>query len=203
MTQSKNTAVVVVDPYNDFLSKKGMTWPVVKTVVKSTGMIGNSKAILKAARKSEMTVAYAPHHRYCESSFHGRKYLHPTQVAQRQTGIFSAGKFGGDFLSELAPAEGDIVSSEHMCSSGFAETDLHDQLQADGITHLIIVGMITNSCIEATARSAVDLGYHVTLVTDGVAAFSPVEHSTTIRENYPKIGHVVTNTASLLKTLGT
>ncbi|GEP00729.1 isochorismatase family cysteine hydrolase [Methylobacterium haplocladii] len=195
------TAILLVDPYNDFLARRGQAWMMTRDVALANGMIGKARSILEAARRLRMTVAYAPHHRWRPNGLKGRKYLHPTQFMQEKSHIFAAGKFGGEFLPELAPADGDIISSEHCCSSGFAGTDLHAQLQGRGITHLVIIGMITNSCIEATARSAVDLGYHVTLVTDAVAAFSPVEHDLAIRENYPRIGHAVTDASSLLETL--
>lgn len=172
-----------------------------RNVALSNGMIGKVKSILEAAREKRMTVAYAPHYRWRPGGLSGRKYLHPTQFMQERSHIFADGKFGGRFLPELAPVAGEIIASEHMCSSGFAETDLHEQLQDRGITHLIIVGLITNSCIEATARSAVDLGYHVTLVNDAVAAFSPAEHDLAIRENYKRIGHQVTDTSALLKSM--
>lgn len=198
----EKTALVLVDPYNDFLAKRGQAWPMIRTVARSNGMIGKARSILEAARRRKMTVAYAPHYRWRPNGLTGRTYLHPTQFMQERSHIFADGKFGGQFLPELAPVEGDIISSEHACSSGFAGTTLHVQLQARGITHLVIIGLITNSCIEATARSAVDLGYHVTLVTDAVAAFSPAEHDLAIRENYPRIGHVVTDTSRLLESLG-
>ncbi|MBJ9756348.1 isochorismatase family cysteine hydrolase [Burkholderia cepacia] len=201
MKNPKNTALVLVDPYNDFLSRRGQTWMMLRNVALSNGMIGKARSILESARKQRMTVAYAPHYRWRPGGLSGRKYLHPTQFMQERSHIFADGRFGGKFLPELAPADGDIIASEHLCSSGFAETDLHDQLQARGITHLIIIGLITNSCIEATARSAVDLGYHVTLVTDAVAAFAPVEHNLAIRENYPRIAHHVTDTSTLLKSM--
>jgi len=195
------TAILLVDPYNDFLARRGQAWLMTKDVALSNGMIGKAQSLVEVARDRQMTVAYAPHYRWRPNGLEGRKYLHPTQFLQEKSHIFAEGKAGGKFLPELAPVEGDIISSEHSCSSGFAGTDLHVQLQGRGITHLIIIGLITNSCIEATARSAVDLGYHVTLVTDAVAAFSPVEHNLAIRETYPRIGHLVTDTSSLLETL--
>lgn len=201
MKNPKNTALVLVDPYNDFLSRRGQAWMMLRNVALSNGMIGKVRSILETARKQRMTVAYAPHHRWRPAGLSGRKYLHPTQFMQERSHIFAEGRFGGKFLPELAPADGDIIASEHLCSSGFAGTDLHEQLQARGVTHLIIVGLVTNSCIEATARSAVDLGYHVTLVTDAVAAFAPIEHDLAIRENYPRIGHRVTDTSTLLKSM--
>ena len=46
------------------------------------------------------------------------------------------------------------------------------QLQQRGIEKIIVVGMLANTCVEATARCGAELGYHVTLVRDATAAFS-------------------------------
>ncbi len=192
------TALVIVDPFNDFLSKGGLAWPLVRTSVQKVGTIKHIEELLRIARKEAIKVVYAPHHRYRKGSHSERKYLHPVQVAQLGFGnIFSFGKWGGEFLDSLAPKKNEFVASEHSCSSGFAETDLHDHLQKEGITHIIIIGMATNSCIEATARSAVDLDYHVTLVSDSVAAFSPLEHEQAIRERYPLLANLVGTTKDI------
>lgn len=157
--------------------------------------------ILRIARKQGLVVAYAPHQRYKKNVFSKRKYLHPAQLQQIISKTFSENKIGGKFVKELRPKEHEFVASEHSCSSGFAGTDLNHYLKSQKITHTIIVGLITNSCIEATARSAIDLGYHVTLVTDAVAAFSSVEHYTTLRERYPLLAHNLTTTKEILTTL--
>ncbi|XZE51526.1 isochorismatase family protein [Planctomycetaceae bacterium SH139] len=68
---------------------------------------------------------------------------------------------------------------------------------------IVRVGIATTSCIEATDRSAVDLGYHVTLVTDAVATFSRKEHHTTVAEIYPQIAHAVLDTNQLVNALQT
>jgi hypothetical protein len=46
------------------------------------------------------------------------------------------------------------------------------QLQQRGIEKIIVVGVLANTCVEATARCSAELGYHVTLVRDATAAFS-------------------------------
>jgi hypothetical protein len=56
--------------------------------------------------------------------------------------------------------------------SGFANTDLDAQLKQRGIENVILVGFVANTCIEATARFGMELGYHVTLIKDATAAFS-------------------------------
>ena len=195
------TALVVVDPFNEFLSRWGKMWSSVGASIKEVHLRSNLKKILDSARSVGLQVAYAPHHRWQPGSFSEKKHLHPSQALQVAFKAFPRNGFGGQYYKGLEPQQGDIIASEHTCSSGFAETDLHDQLQKLGITHLILVGMATNSCIEATARSAVDLGYHVTLVTDAVAAFAPKEHHTTVAESYPMIAHAVVDTNQVVDAL--
>jgi ureidoacrylate peracid hydrolase len=66
------------------------------------------------------------------------------------------------------PAPGEIVASEHWCSSGFANTDLDLQLKKHGVHQLIVIGLIAHTCIEATVRYAAELGYDVTVVRDAL-----------------------------------
>ena len=85
---------------------------------------------------------------------------------------FEYGTLGGEFRSEFAPEPGEIVASEHWCSSGFANTDLDLQLKKHGIHQLIVIGLIAYTCIEATVRYAAELGYDVTVVRDAVADYT-------------------------------
>ncbi len=196
------TALIIIDPFNDFLSKGGFAWPLVKKSVQEVGTIKNLESLLKITRENKIQVVYSPHHRYREGSHSERKYLHPTHVAQLGFGkIFSEGKWGGEFVDNLAPKENDFVASEHSCSSGFAGTNLHAYLTQKEITHLIIVGMVTNSCIESTVRSAIDLDYHITLVTDAVAAFTTLEHEQAVNKRYPLLGHIVTTTENIINEI--
>jgi nicotinamidase-related amidase len=48
--------------------------------------------------------------------------------------------------------------------SGFANTDLDYLLHQRSITHLVLAGMVANTCLESTARYARELGYYVTLL---------------------------------------
>ncbi len=57
--------------------------------------------------------------------------------------------------------------------SAFQETPLAQQLQAEGITRLVVTGLVTHGCVKATCLDAVRLGYHVTLAADGHSSFSP------------------------------
>lgn len=196
------TALLVVDPLNDLISEGGMAWPMSGEVIQEVRAVEHIENLLSVSREKGIEVAYAPHHRYREGSYSERKYLSPTHIAQLGPGhMLSQGTWGGDFAERLAPKENEFVASEHACSSGFAGTNMHTHLTKKGITHIIVVGMITNSCIEATVRSAIDLDYHVTLATDAVAAFSMLEHEQATKERYPLLGHVVNTTENIIQKL--
>ncbi|MEQ9587955.1 MAG: isochorismatase family cysteine hydrolase [Parvibaculaceae bacterium] len=201
MAPAPKTALVVVDPYNDFMSEDGGAWLLVRLVAEDNGLVENLRHLVQVARRTGTTVAFAPHHRYREGSHSERTFPAPAQLQQIGSQAFATGEFGGEYVSGLEPQEDDIVSSEHSCSSGFAETNLHEQLQSRDITHLIVGGCISNTCIEATVRSGVDLGYHVTVVSDGIAAFSPVGHELALNESFPLVAHRVLTSVEAIKEL--
>lgn len=50
--------------------------------------------------------------------------------------------------------------------NSFLQTELESQLKGKGITKVVVVGMMTHMCIDATVSAAVDLGYETTLIED-------------------------------------
>jgi nicotinamidase-related amidase len=101
----------------------------------------------------------------------------------------------------LVPQAGDIVVKEHWAQSGFANTDLDFHLKQHGITHVVAVGMLANSCIESTGRFAMELGYHVTLIRDATAAFSHEYMHAAHDLNGPTFAHAILSTPELLAAL--
>jgi nicotinamidase-related amidase len=92
---------------------------------------------------------------------------------------------------------------EHWAQSGFANTDLDSQLKQHGIQKIILVGMVANTCIEATARLGMELGYHVTLIKDATAAFSHEGMHAAHEVNGPLFAHAILTTKELLSLLPT
>jgi nicotinamidase-related amidase len=80
----------------------------------------------------------------------------------------------------VAPREDEPVI-EKCHSSAFHETDLHAQLSQLGVDHLLIAGLQTEYCVDSACRTAVALGYRVTLVMDGHTTYdTPVLSATQI-----------------------
>ncbi|RZF28555.1 cysteine hydrolase [Paraburkholderia sp. UYCP14C] len=195
------TGLLLVDPYNDFLSDGGKLFPMLRDIAAEVRLLDNLRATVHAARTADIQVVYVPHRRWQAGDYDNWDHPNPTQrlVQKRQT--FAKGTWGGEWHPDFVPQEGDIVVHEHWGQSGFANTDLDFQLKQQGITHVIVVGLLANTCIESTSRFATELGYHVTLVRDATAAFTKEMMRAAHDLNGPTFAHEILTTAQLLAAL--
>jgi ureidoacrylate peracid hydrolase len=104
--------------------------------------------VVNAARKAELRVFYALHHRYPPGDYETWKYIAPIQKAGWRSEAFENGTWGGEIRSRFEPQPGDIVAQEHWCSS----SDLDLQLKKHGVHQLIVSGLIAHTCVESTFR---------------------------------------------------
>ncbi|MGF6961802.1 isochorismatase family cysteine hydrolase [Paraburkholderia youngii] len=200
---AKSTALLLVDPYNDFLSEGGKVWPFIKDIAHEVRLLDNLRAIQKAVRDAGIQVVIVPHRRWQPGDYECWCHRSPSQQKIMQGHHFARGEWGGDWHPEFAPQPGDIVAQEHWGSSGFANTDLDFQLKQHGITHIVVVGLLANTCIEATARYATELGYHVTLVKDATAALKREMMRAAHELNGPTYAHNIVSARELIAALPT
>jgi ureidoacrylate peracid hydrolase len=197
------TALLVIDPYNDFISEGGKLWPRVKAVAEGNNCVPNMLKVLNDARKAKLQILFAMHHRYRPGDYETWKYIAPIQKGAWTRKTFEYGTWGGEFRAEFAPQPGEIVVEEHWCSSGFANTDLDLQLKRHGIHKLIVIGLIAHTCIEGTVRYAAELGYHVTVVKDATADYSDEMMHAALDINIPNYASAVVNTAEIVASIAT
>ncbi|MGF6840572.1 nicotinamidase-related amidase [Paraburkholderia youngii] len=200
---TNSTALLFVDPYNDFLSEGGKVWPFVKDVAAQVGLLDNLRAINSAVRRAGIRVVYVPHRRWQPGDYQYWCHPSPSQRKIMDGHHFARGEWGGEWHPDFAPQPGDVVALEHWGSSGFANTDLDFQLKQHRITHVVLVGLLANTCIEATGRYAIELGYHVTLVKDATAAFRQEMMHAAHDLNGPTFAHSIVNTRELIDALPT
>ena len=191
---SGSTALVVIDPYNDFISEGGKLWPYAREVAERVGLVPNLKRLVEAAREAEIQIVFAPHHRFDEGDFEAFRFVNPTHAGAVRVRPFTRGTWGAEFHPDFTVQRSDVVVQEHWMHSAFAGTDLDYQLRMRGIDRIAICGMRTNACVEATARWGVELGYHVTIVKDATAAFSWEEWVATIETNARGYAHAIVAT---------
>ena len=200
---TQTTALLVIDPYNDFISEGGKVWDRLKRVAEGNRCVPHMLQVLGAARKVPMRVFYALHRRYRPGDYETWKYLAPIQKAAWLGKTFEHGTWGGEIRGEFAPQVGEIVALEHWCSSGFANTDLDLQLKKHGIQQLIVIGLIAHTCVEATVRYGAELGYEVTVIKDATASFSEEHMHAALEVNVPNYATAVVTTGEVIEAMST
>ena len=195
------TGLLLIDPYNDFISEGGKIWDRIKAVAEASDCIPHMLQLLTAARKTGVRVFYAMHHRYRPGDYESWKHVAPIQKAAWSRKTFEYGTWGGEFRTEFVPQPGDIVAQEHWCSSGFANTDLDLLLKRHGIQKLIVAGLIAHTCVESTVRFAVELGYDVTLVKDATADYSEEFMHAALVTNLPNYASAIVTTEEVVGSL--
>ena len=175
---NRDTAVVVIDPQNDFLSEKGSSWGLVGASVVKNGIIGNLERLFKSAKANEYEVLISPHYFY--PTDHEWKFNGPLEAIELKTDTFArTGSLdladftgsGADWLDLLKPYIQDgktIVVSPHKVF-GPETNDLVLQLRKRGISKIILGGMLANMCVESHSREFLEQGFEVAVVKDAIA----------------------------------
>ncbi|MUV14513.1 isochorismatase family cysteine hydrolase [Noviluteimonas gilva] len=195
------TAYLLVDPYNDFLSEGGKVYPFIEAIATEVGLLDNLRKLDRALRAHGVAVFIVPHRRWEPGDYEDWRFPSPTHRKIMARHNFARGEWGGEWHPEFAPKPGDTVVQEHWGASGFANTDLDLRLKQKGITHVIIAGLLANTCIEATGRYATELGYHVTLVRDATAAMQHDMMHAAHELNGPTYAHAIVTTGELIASL--
>ncbi len=112
----------------------------------------NIGALIAAWRKSDRPIVFVRH-----DSVKPDSPLRPGQP--------------GNELKDVVSGEPDLLVTKNVNSAFFGEPDLHTWLQGHGITSVVVAGIQTNYCVEATARTASDLGYETIFVLDATHTF--------------------------------
>lgn len=174
----KRTALVVVDPQNDFLTPKGVSWPFFGESITENNTVENIETLFRTAKELELTVAVSPHYYYPTDhhwNFGGplEKVMHDIGMFGR-TGPLSLEGFegsGADFVERYKPYILDgktIIASPHKVY-GPETNDLALQLRKQGVSQVILAGMAANLCIESHLRELIEQGFEVVVARDATA----------------------------------
>lgn len=141
----EKTALLIIDIQNDY-------FPGGKFEQDGAEKAADNAALaLKAFRSKALPVIHIRH-----------ENLNP------EGAFFTQGSKGAEINQRVTPNEKEKVIIKHYPNS-FRETTLGVTLKETGITKLIVCGMMTLMCVDATVRAAKDLGYEVTVLHDACA----------------------------------
>jgi nicotinamidase-related amidase len=140
------TALILVDIQNDYF--EGGDWP----VANMQAVADNAARLLGQARTQGDLVIHIRH-----------------EMSSEAAPFFKPGSTGAEINATVAPIGDELVIQKARPNS-FAGTDLLDRLQRDGIEAVVICGAMSQMCIDATTRAAVDFGFQVSVAQDACGA---------------------------------
>jgi nicotinamidase-related amidase len=138
-------ALVLIDLQNDYFPGGSME------LVGAAEAVGRAAGLLDAFRGKSLPVFHIQH------------------LAKRAGATFFVpGTPGVEIHAAVRPRDAEPVVVKHF-PSAFRETDLLAALRAQGVSELVVAGMMTHMCVDTTVRAAADLGFACTLAQDACA----------------------------------
>ena len=156
----------MIDMQNDFIYGPGKTAPTPgKPLNANERVVSNVIKFVEACRKANVPIFWVILH-------HGRDVDLPSYKAMRARSkrlpIVMEGTKGAEIVSGLVPKDPERIFIKHGYD-GFADTGLDTALQNRGITTIILGGVNTNLCVDATLKHGFHLGYYVVAGSDIMA----------------------------------
>lgn len=146
MMNAQQKALIIIDIQNDYFVGGKMP------LVGSDEAVLKAKAIVEQFRKEGLPVIHIQH-----------------IAAGSEAGFFLPDTKGAEIHADVTPIKGEKLIVKHYPNS-FRETELLGYLKEQGISELVICGMMTSMCVDATVRAAKDYGYNCTVIGDACAA---------------------------------
>jgi nicotinamidase-related amidase len=173
-----DTALVVIDPQNDVLSEKGVSWAAVGASVTENNTVENLARLFTAAKAGNFGVFISPHFLYPydqawqfgglveKSMLDEKEFFRPNPIGDK--GFTGS---GADWLERYKPFIEDgktVVVSPHKVW-GPQTNDLVLQLRKRRVNKIILSGMLANLCVESHLRELLEQGFEVAVVKDATA----------------------------------
>jgi nicotinamidase-related amidase len=182
----KTTALLIIDPQNDFLSEGGVVWDLVGEQVTKHQVVDKLKKLIAKAKAAGVTVFYSPH--YYDKEYKAWQNVNVIDRIMFERKMFDRGKWGAEWHSDLLPDEETVLCAPHKNLSGFHTSDVDIQLRKRGIKTILLCGMSANLCVESHLRDGEEKGYEVIIINDVTAAAGEDAYKAALT-NYGFIAH--------------
>ena len=172
------TALLIIDMQRDFVEPGGFGETLGNDVSLLQAIVPTVQAVLHAWRQAGGWVIHTREAHAADLSdcppakrLRGAPSLRIGDVGPMGR-ILVAGEPGNAIIPELAPVDGEWVIDKPG-KGAFYATSLQAGLKNRGITHLVVMGVTTEVCVQTTLREANDRGYDCLLIEDGTESYFP------------------------------
>ena len=185
------TAVILIDVQDEFLSPESYGWTLIQAVSTKIGFLDNLRELISLSRLKAYPIIYAPYNENISGSFLTPIHRVFNECFEKNKENNERKAHSINMHMDLQPKECDQTMSERAGLSIFANTTLDEKLRSKGIEHLVFAGPMVNTNIDSSVRDAVELGYHSTLISDCVSAFSDDEYDAATKITFPRFCQTV------------
>ncbi|MFB0619331.1 cysteine hydrolase family protein [Streptomyces sp. AGS-58] len=160
------TALVVVDLQNDFCTgPTALTRSGKDPAVLDAAVAGCVRAV-RLARERGVEVVFV---RFVgDPEYQGAAWRLRDRALDKRPKCLE-GSWGAEFHA-VAPAPGERIFTKRACFDAFLSDGFEEYLTARGVGHLVLAGLYADVCVDSTARTAFQKGFHVTVLSDCTAA---------------------------------
>jgi ureidoacrylate peracid hydrolase len=179
-----HTALLIVDMQNDFIADGGLVSKDGRDTSEAKKLGERLPTLIAAARHAGVLCVFIRNVYTTERNL----YLSDSwleHASRRRKGGYTtipvcpAESWAGDFYGDVKPEPGEPIITKHRYSA-FHNTDLDTVLRVNAIRTVVVTGVVTNVCVETTAREAFVRDYYVVVPEDGAAAYSQADHAMTL-----------------------
>ena len=178
----KHTALVVIDPQNDFCATDGAAARLMGSdVTRIQAAIQPLNSFIKMAREAGLMIVWTrslvdPDK--ARPSFKARGFMLDAKVKDIE--VVREGSDGAEWYSEVVKPLPDeyVITKYHY--DAFEDTDLALLLGSQGIKTLLMTGFLANVCVETTARHGYIKGYYIVVVSDCTDTATEQEYDATL-----------------------
>lgn len=183
LVDPRHTALVVIDVQNDFCAEGGLMHEMGKDLSMMKPALGNLRRVLEGARAAKVLPIFIqntwlPQHGVASGPW--LRFMIVRYGMDPDRGCTVQDTWGGQILSEVAPAKTEIVVRKWR-SNSFIGTNLDLVLRAHEIKTVVITGVVTQGCVESTAREASFRDYYVVVLEDCVATYDRELHEASLK----------------------
>jgi nicotinamidase-related amidase len=183
LVDPRHTALVVIDVQNDFCAEGGLMHEMGKDLSMMKPALSHLRRVLEGARAAKVLPIFIqntwlPQHGVASGPW--LRFMIVRYGMDPDRGCTVQDTWGGEILSEVAPAKTEIVVRKWR-SNSFIGTNLDLVLRAHEIKTVVITGVVTQGCVESTAREASFRDYYVVVLEDCVATYDRELHEASLK----------------------
>ncbi len=188
--KASEVALVLTGYQNEFCSPDGKLHALIKDMLVSNKIIQNTVDLLTRAQKKGIkayiaSIVFSPGYPELQNPVGILKSI-------KEINAFQRGTKGADVIDELKPFKGylkEVVGKTGL--SCFGHTNLDALLKDTGVKTIAIAGLLTNVCVESTARAGYDAGYEVIILKNCTGCRSQSWQEYSEQNIFPMLGRVM------------